>query len=69
MITSKHAHGNPNYPVGPITIGNNVWIGMNSVILPGVDIGHGVVIGSGSIVTKTIPDYEIWAGNPARRIK
>lgn len=53
----------------PITIGNNVWIGGNSVINPGVSIGNNVVIGSGSVVTKDIPDNTIAVGNPCRPIK
>ena len=48
---------NSGYEYGiPITIGDNVWIGGNSVILPGVTIGSNVVIGAGSVVTKDIPD-------------
>ena len=53
----------------PVTIGNNVWIGMNACILPGVTIGDNSIVGSGSVVTKNIPANEIWAGNPARFIK
>jgi acetyltransferase-like isoleucine patch superfamily enzyme len=53
----------------PITIGDNVWIGMNSVILPGVTIGDNVVIGANSVVTKNIPSNSIAAGNPCRIIK
>ncbi|WP_353661121.1 acyltransferase [Hydrogenimonas sp. SS33] len=45
------------------------WIGANAIILPGVTIGKNAVIGAGSIVTKSIPDGEVWAGNPARMIK
>lgn len=48
-----------------VTIGDDVWIGANSIILPGVIIGKGAVIGAGSIVTKTIPEYAICCGNPA----
>ena len=48
----------------PIHIGNNVWIGANSVILPGVNIGDNSVIGAGSIVTKDIPSNVIAVGNP-----
>lgn len=48
----------------PITIGNNVWIGGNVVINPGVTIGNNVVIGSGSVVTKDIPDNVVAFGNP-----
>lgn len=50
-------------------IGNDVWIGNNVIIKAGVTIGDGSVIGMGSIVTKDIPPYEIWAGNPAKFIK
>ena len=41
-------------------------IGIGSIILPGVTVGEGAVVGAGSVVTKDVPDYEIWAGNPAR---
>ncbi|PRR79897.1 Maltose O-acetyltransferase [Clostridium liquoris] len=50
----------------PVTIGNNVWIGGNAVINPGVTIGNNVVIGSGAVVTKDIPDNVIAVGNPCR---
>lgn len=50
----------------PVTIGNDVWIGGNAVINPGVTIGDNVVIGSGSVVTKDIPSGVIAAGNPCR---
>ena len=53
----------------PITIGNNVWIGGNTVINPGVTIGNNVVIGSGSVVTKDIPDNVIAVGNPCRVLR
>lgn len=52
-----------------ITIGNNVWIGGNTVIMPGVRIGDNVVIGAGSIVTKDIPAWTVAAGNPCRVIR
>lgn len=52
-----------------ITIGDNVWIGGNTVICPGVHIGSNTVIGAGSVVTKDIPDYSIAAGNPCRVIR
>ena len=54
---------NSGYEYGaPITIGNNVWIGGSSCVLPGVTIGNNVVIGAGSVVTKDIPDNVIAAG-------
>lgn len=56
------------YGIG-VTIGDNVWIGGNTVILPGVHIGSNTVIGAGSVVTKDIPDWVIAAGNPCRVIR
>ena len=61
---------NSGYEYGiPVVIGDNVWIGGNTVILPGVHIGDNVVIGSGSVVTKDIPDWCIAAGNPCRVLR
>ncbi|GEL15674.1 sugar O-acetyltransferase [Pediococcus cellicola] len=53
----------------PITIGNDVWIGGNAVICPGVTIGNNVVIGAGTIVTKDIPDNSVAVGNPGHVIR
>lgn len=53
----------------PITIGDNVWIGGNSVVMPNVTIGNNVVIGTGSVVTKDIPDNSIAVGNPCRVLR
>ena len=55
--------------VSPIKIGNNVNIGWNSIIMPGVTIGDNVIIGAGSIVTKDIPSNSVAAGVPARVIR
>ncbi|MNK67246.1 Streptogramin A acetyltransferase [compost metagenome] len=52
-----------------ITVGNDVWVGINTVILPGIKIGNGVTIAAGSVVTKDIPDYVMVAGMPAKIIK
>ena len=52
-----------------ITIGNDVWIGGNTVVNPGVSIGDNVVIGSGSVVTKDIPSGVVAAGNPCKIIR
>ena len=54
---------------GPITIGNDVWIGGSAVICPGVTIGDNTVIGAGSVVTKDIPSGVVAAGNPCRVIR
>lgn len=61
---------NSGYEYGiPITIGDNVWIGGNVVILPGVTIGNNVVIGAGSVVSADIPDNMVAVGNPCRIIR
>lgn len=53
----------------PVSIGNHVWIGCNSIILKGVNIGDGAVVAAGSVVTKDVPEGALVAGNPARIIK
>lgn len=53
----------------PITVGNDVWFGASVQVLPGVVIGSNVVVGAGSVVTKSIPDNCIVAGNPAKIIR
>ena len=61
---------NSMYEYGiPVTIGDNVWIGGNVVICPGVTIGSNRVIGAGSVVTRDIPDWSIAAGNPCKVIR
>lgn len=52
-----------------MTIGNDVWIGGNVTILPGVTIGNNVVVSAGAVVTKDVPDNCVVAGVPARKIK
>ena len=53
----------------PVIIGDNVWIGGGTIILPGVTIGNNVVIGAGSVVTKDIPDNKIAFGNPCKVVR
>jgi acetyltransferase-like isoleucine patch superfamily enzyme len=58
----------PNTDIGllrEIIIGDNVFIGMNSILLPGTKIGNNVIIGAGTVVRGTIPDYSVVTGNPA----
>lgn len=57
-----------NYYSAPIKVGNNVFIGSNTVILPNIKIGNNVLIGAGSVVTKDVPDNTVYAGNPAKKI-
>jgi acetyltransferase-like isoleucine patch superfamily enzyme len=52
-----------------VVIEDDVWLGYNVIVLPGVTIGKGSVIGAGSVVSKDIPPYSIAIGNPARVIK
>ena len=53
----------------PVVIGANCWLGANCIILPGVQLGDGVIVGAGSIVTKSFPCGSIIAGNPAKIIR
>ena len=53
---------------GPVVIKDYVFIGPRAIILPGVTIGKGAVVAAGAVVTKDIPDYEIWGGVPAKKI-
>lgn len=54
--------------IGRVTIGNNVFVGAESVILPGVTIGNNVIIGANSTVTQNIPDNMVYAGTPAKKL-
>ena len=53
----------------PIVIGDNVWIGHDCVVLPGLQIGNGSIVGARSVVAESIPDLAVAAGNPARVIR
>lgn len=56
-------------PAGDTVVGNDVWIGSEAVIMPGVTIGHGAVIGTRALVTKNVEPYAIVGGNPAKLIR
>ncbi|HPD45180.1 MAG TPA: acyltransferase [Candidatus Woesebacteria bacterium] len=70
IYNDEHDINSPTYgnSFGPVEIGDYVFIGPRVIILPGVKIGRGAVIAAGAVVTKNIPDFEIWGGVPARKI-
>jgi len=55
--------------MGRVKIGHDVWIGANSVIMPGISVGNGAIIAAGAVVTKNVPDYAIVGGVPAKILK
>ncbi len=65
---ARNISGHPRTK-GDVTIGNDVWIGTESIIMSGVTIGDGAVVGARSVITKDLDPYAIWAGNPACFIK
>lgn len=70
ILTLQHDPHSPFFSCsgGMVTVENNVWIGVNSIILPGVTIGEGAVIGAGAVVTKDVEPYSIVGGVPAKKI-
>lgn len=69
VLGRTHLHSPWDATRTGVTIGNNVWVGANCVIVAGVTIGDGAVIAAGSVVTRDVPPNEIWGGTPARHIK
>lgn len=76
IITSVHDIDSAPRPVmdyplktAPVYLGEGVDVGVGSIVLPGVRIGAFSVIGAGSVVTKNVPEGEIWAGSPARKLR
>jgi maltose O-acetyltransferase len=71
LISGSHDPDSSDYRLTtkPINIRDYAWIAMNTTVLQGVTIGYGAIVGAGSVVTKDVGDYEIVAGNPARKIR
>lgn len=74
FATGKHEVGPEGVELatsalGPILIRRRAWLASRCIILGGVTVGEGSVVGAGAVVTKSIPDHEFWAGNPARLVK
>lgn len=71
LITQNHDPANPDnhLPGKPITIGDHCWIGMNAVVLPGVELGAYTTVGAGAVVTHSFPGNCVIAGNPAKVIR
>ena len=70
LCTGTHDFNNPNLQLitKPITIGKNSFIGARAMILPGVIIGEQAIVGAMSVVSRDVPDHQIVAGNPAKKI-
>jgi acetyltransferase-like isoleucine patch superfamily enzyme len=62
----RNDNGNRYQKYAPIIIGDNVFIGVNSIIMPGVNIGNNVVVGAGSVITKDLPSNGVYVGTPAK---
>ena len=76
ILTNSHKYDKCDIPMNkqgsyvlPVVIGNDVWIGTRAIILPCVKIGNGVIIGTGTVVTKDVPDYAVVGGVPAKIIR
>lgn len=71
LISANHADQDLTREVaaGPIVIEADCWLGTNVIVLPGRRIGKGAIIGAGSVVTRDIPPYTVYAGNPARMLR
>jgi len=69
IVNSGHPKTFLEMPSSPVVIGDDAWIGFNASILKGVTIGKGAIIGAGSVVTCNVPEYVIFAGNPAKFIR
>jgi acetyltransferase-like isoleucine patch superfamily enzyme len=69
LPNDRHRRMPRGAPAKPIRLGNNVWLGFDCVVLPGVTIGDGSVVGARSVVTQDVPPFTLVAGNPARVLR
>ena len=76
ILSSTHVEGELDYPIicndlsfKKVIIGDGCDIGIGSIILPGITVGQGSIIGAGSVITKDIPEYCVYAGNPAKLLR
>lgn len=77
ILSGSHNYANTEIPMTeqgapprkPVVIGDDVWIGTRTIILPGVKVGNHAIVGAGSVVTKDIPEWAIVGGNPAKLIR
>jgi len=67
ILTHNYVMGNGTYV--DTVIGDNVFIGANAIVMPGIKIGNNCIIGAGAVVTKNVEDFSIVAGNPAKLIR
>ena len=75
IFTTNHNYRKPKFIpydkekiIGSVEIGDYVWFGANVTVCPGVRVGEGCVVGAGSVISKSLPDYSICAGNPCKVI-
>ncbi len=70
IYTDEHDINSPTFgnSFAPVTIKDYVFIGPRVIILPGVTVGRGAVIAAGAVLTKNVPDFEVWGGVPAQKI-
>lgn len=80
IYTNNHETANPALPIAAqgypppsrsdsVVIRSGAWVGSNAILLKGVTIGHNAAVGAGSVVTRSVPDGEVWAGVPAKKIR
>lgn len=78
VVPTNHAFDSREIPIrhqgfmkskGGVIIGDDVWVGANAVLLDGTQIGQGAIIAAGAVVSSRVPEYEIWGGVPAKKIR